>query len=369
MIGSNGFPVVARRGTRPTSMVRRTGAVAVGAVLIWVTGCSSGRDGERQASPPVAVTDQTPAPGGSTDSTDPTPAPVAIDSTTTAAPATDPPPISIPADGPVRVAAAAMVLESSEHGPELCLGMILESLPPQCGGVPIIGWDWATAPWAESAGDSTWANVYVEGSYDRAAYTFTVETLRAVDPAVDYPSPGGVDPDHMFDAPCPEPAGGWLAEAADAPPGHPTDANVYFEAQPDRGAVWLDDSIDPTPDNGIQENTGLIMVYTFTGDLARHEAELRALWPGALCVAQAKVAAVDLAAVAAEVVAVVQGPGPITLPNGSTLRVFGYSSEGDPMTGTIDIDVEFAEPAAQAWFDETFGAGVVRLSGTLRPIG
>ncbi|MGH8829004.1 MAG: hypothetical protein ACRDVZ_15690, partial [Jiangellaceae bacterium] len=36
----------------------------------------------------------------------------------------------------------ATVLESPEHGPQLCHG-VAESLPPQCGGPDIAGWDWS----------------------------------------------------------------------------------------------------------------------------------------------------------------------------------------------------------------------------------
>ena len=42
------------------------------------------------------------------------------------------------------------VLESPEHGPQLCLGGVAESLPPQCGGPDIVGWDWESVAGEES---------------------------------------------------------------------------------------------------------------------------------------------------------------------------------------------------------------------------
>ena len=56
---------------------------------------------------------------------------------------------------PRRYAAEAMVLESPEHGPELCLGGVLESLPPQCGGPDVIGWDWAAVEDEQSMNGTT----------------------------------------------------------------------------------------------------------------------------------------------------------------------------------------------------------------------
>lgn len=45
-------------------------------------------------------------------------------------------------DGPAgtqRYGFSGTVLVSAEHGPELCLGGVNESLPPQCRGLPVVG--------------------------------------------------------------------------------------------------------------------------------------------------------------------------------------------------------------------------------------
>ena len=39
-----------------------------------------------------------------------------------------------------RYQTTATVLQNRDHGPELCLGIVLTSFPPQCGGLPITNW-------------------------------------------------------------------------------------------------------------------------------------------------------------------------------------------------------------------------------------
>lgn len=49
--------------------------------------------------------------------------------------------------------------------PELCLGGVLDSLPPQCGGTPIKGWDWDAVDKADFTrmGDIRWGEFVVVG--------------------------------------------------------------------------------------------------------------------------------------------------------------------------------------------------------------
>ncbi|QTV79535.1 hypothetical protein [Microbacterium sp. NIBRBAC000506063] len=54
-------------------------------------------------------------------------------------------PTSPPGDGTqlgVSTAYHATVLDDGS-GPELCLGGVMESHPPQCGGPALTGWDWS----------------------------------------------------------------------------------------------------------------------------------------------------------------------------------------------------------------------------------
>ncbi|MGH2591791.1 MAG: hypothetical protein ACRDGW_13485, partial [Actinomycetota bacterium] len=63
------------------------------------------------------------------------------------------------------------ILESRDHGPELCLGGVADSYPPQCGGVPIANWDWDLVDGEESASGTTWGNFHVVGNYDGSTFT------------------------------------------------------------------------------------------------------------------------------------------------------------------------------------------------------
>jgi len=158
--------------------------------------------------------------------------------------------------------------------PGLCLGGIADSLPPQCDGIPIKGWDWDEVEGnKETASGTTWGSYEVVGTYDGATFT-----LKQV---VGPPAYGNHDVD--FTAPCDEPEGGWVADG-------PSNASLddfrevmhAAEAEPDSTAVWIDHLEKP-----VGEQMGpFIGVFGFTGDLERHEAELRELWGGPICVFQ-----------------------------------------------------------------------------------
>ena len=73
--------------------------------------------------------------------------------------------------------ADAVVLENTLHGPELCLGLIQQSNPPQCGEVPVTNWDWTSVDGEETLGGTTMGNYHVTGTYDGTNFTLT-ETPR-----------------------------------------------------------------------------------------------------------------------------------------------------------------------------------------------
>ncbi len=81
---------------------------------------------------------------------------------TTAPPSTDGtstpllplPPGDPPADADWLVGVGT-VLDDGD-GPELCLGGVAESLPPQCGGPKVVGCYWADIKDQESPAGTTW---------------------------------------------------------------------------------------------------------------------------------------------------------------------------------------------------------------------
>ncbi len=87
------------------------------------------------------------------------------------------------------------MLESTEHGPQLCLGGIAASLPPQCGGPDIVGWSWDAVDAEEAANGTTWGSYRVVGTYTDAVFSLT-EPATSPDPSladdgfeVDFSSP------------------------------------------------------------------------------------------------------------------------------------------------------------------------------------
>ena len=94
-------------------------------------------------------------------------------------------PTSIPAaDGPVRTRNLATDMDTGR--PELCLGAVAESYPPQCGGPPIAGWDWKDHDGVfDREGDVRWGLFAVTGTFDGTTFTATDAIPGALyDPAM-----------------------------------------------------------------------------------------------------------------------------------------------------------------------------------------
>ena len=80
-----------------------------------------------------------------------------------------------------------------------------ESLPPQCEGPPIVGWDWASVPGERTHRGVTHGTYVVVGTYDGKRFT---PTRPATTPKA-YDGPRVVLPDvPQTGSPCPVPEGG-----------------------------------------------------------------------------------------------------------------------------------------------------------------
>lgn len=257
------------------------------------------------------------------------------------------PPAAAP-DEPTLYEATATVLEADE-GPMLCLGAVLESLPPQCGDVPIEGWSWDTVEGEESHEGVTWGAFHVVGAYD--GETFTVAEAGPPRPA---PDPGG---EVSFEPPCPEPEGGWVAGDGQDAVGA---AERYAASQPEYVRSWVYHFGDPRElESGYEEDLPVVYVATFTADAARHEAAIRERWDGPLCVVERDVpSAREARRIRAEAEASLDDLG---------LRML-TSWEG-PVGQAAEIQV-VADPGGegQAALDARFGPGLVRLVPALRPV-
>lgn len=78
--------------------------------------------------------------------------------------------------GSVVYRGALTVLQDAESGaPELC-GAVAESYPPQCGGLPVSGWDWDAVAHEEAAG-VRWGSYVVTGSFDGESLVLTEDPV------------------------------------------------------------------------------------------------------------------------------------------------------------------------------------------------
>jgi hypothetical protein len=116
---------------------------------------------------------------------------------------------------------------------DLCLGAIMESYPPQCGGakIPITGWDWNAIEGWETASDVTWGAYAVQGTYDGETMEVTQPPimLALYDPMMDA-DPTGDEPGNGDEAE--------LAALQEELPERLGDA--YLSSYPENGWLWVD---------------------------------------------------------------------------------------------------------------------------------
>lgn len=99
------------------------------------------------------------------------------------------------------ITTVSFVLQEGDGPPELCLGVILDSYPPQCSGPEIAGWDWDAVE-AESARDTTWGTYEVKGSWDGETFHLTEAAAAPAerpappeDPRLDPDNAGAIGPE------------------------------------------------------------------------------------------------------------------------------------------------------------------------------
>lgn len=248
--------------------------------------------------------------------------------------------------GPTRYETDGTVLEGPDHGPELCLGAIADSLPPQCGGLPIRDWDWAGVEGEESVGGTTWGDFHIVGTYDGSSFT-------VVEVGVYEPPPSD---SRDFTAPCPEPSGGWAV----ADPSRASDADLQAvmhaaEDEPDSAGFWIDYIEEPSESIAPED---VIAVAAFTGDLERHESELREIWGGALCVTQHDRTEAELRGIQRELGGEV----------GEGLGLQVTWSSGSVVDNRVEVGVVVAGPEDVAAVEERYGPEAVLLVPELEPV-
>ena len=249
-----------------------------------------------------------------------------------------------------RYRTVATVLESPEHGPQLC-SSVAASLPPQCGGPDVLGWDWSTVP-AESVAGTTWGDYELVGTFADGAFTLTEPALPRDLRADPGSSPVGED---RLATPCAPPAGGWVPPD----PALATDealqaAQAVATGSPGLAGLWIDQQL---PAAELAEGNGddpqrIVLNASTAGDVGELEAALREVWGGSLCVSAVPRSEAGLRAVQD---ALVDVPGAL-------------STVPDPVAGAVDLTVVRGTQEQQQALDVQFGEGAVRLWSRLEPI-
>jgi hypothetical protein len=268
-------------------------------------------------------------------------------------PSGDAPAPTATAQGP-RYQTTATVLQSRDHGPELCLGIVLDSLPPQCGGVPITNWRWDQVEGEQTAGGTTWGTYHLVGAYDGASFT----VLRAdLPPPVRRPSREEEFKDEPK-SPCPEPEGGWkVPDPARRSEAYMDPVMEAARAEPDFAGLWLS-YLEPMGHNVAEDPGEFVLNVAFTGELARHEAELRSRWGGRLCVTRQQRSYRELLRIQREL----QGAVGAEL----GLRVLGTGIRES--ANAVSLMVEVLEERAREALDARYGVGAVQATATLTPV-
>ena len=248
--------------------------------------------------------------------------------------------------GPVTV-----IDEGKGQGAKLCLGAVLTSLPPQCGGPTLVGWNWADhdGEYERSRG-VRWGDFVVTGTFDGTDFTPT-----EVVPASAYEAPLPDDSDE-FATPCPEPDGGWRV----LDPAKTTDATMEQTIRAASGldgyaGLWVDQSINPlsTQDNvedGMNDPTKLIINVRVTGDPEVAETTLRETWGGALCVTRAEHTHEQLRRVQDAL---------------SSTKGVLTTSVNDQQ---VELEVVYDDGSLQARLDDKYGEGIVAVRSALQPV-
>ena len=230
-------------------------------------------------------------------------------------------------DGEVRTGGLVTVLDPGE-GPELCLGAVAESYPPQCGGPRLEDFDFGDVG-AEEASGVTWGQYAVTGTYDGTTFTVTDAIPAALYDTMAKPEGSGLEPA------CDD------AATTDADMATPEDLDATLAAAsalPTYATAWL---------------SGTTINVAVTEDPDGAEAELRKTWGGPLCVTTVERTDADLNAINQELQAQL---GDQLLTSGST------------SPDSLDAQVVFDDGSIQAWADETWGEGLVRVSSALEPV-
>jgi hypothetical protein len=213
-------------------------------------------------------------------------------------------------------------------------------LDPQLRGCKAVaGLDWSQVANKHTHKGITSAELHLVGTFDGTTLTLTEPPTPA--------RPQVLPPYLPFVDACPVPAGGFpVVDATKGGDEARSAALQYADRQMDHAGTWIG------PDH---ETLNL----TFTGDIARHRREIRAVWGAKLCVARQPRLAGDIGRVAGEL---------HDDPAVAVAGIYVTSTHGDPIRNRAHANVFIADAAAQYWVDHKYGKGMVYLQPFLNPV-
>ena len=234
-----------------------------------------------------------------------------------------------PYAGPPEYRGNVTVLESPEHGPQLCMS-VADSLPPQCGGPDIVGWNWAAVDAEESASGTTWGSFHVVGTWIDGVFALTRPATAPV------PMPNR---DIDFTTPCTE-------LRTDDPDAVVTvNGPLAEESSEDFAGAWWD------AQHGVYN-------VAFTGGIDTHEVALREQYDGRLCVVQFDYSESELLT-AQDRLATIS-----SRPIGVEISGIGI----DTMGNRVSVDVLVADDATEAFVAQHLGDVAYVLHAALAPV-
>lgn len=244
---------------------------------------------------------------------------------------------------------SATFIETRDGGPQLCLGGVADSYPPQCGGPTLVNLDWDDVADHESASGATWGSGYAVGTYDGETFTLT----RPV--AAEAPEGADIDGSVPVLPPlCADPFRG--AEGAPDPATFPP-ADGGAQGALVTAAQALPGYVTSYVSDGAEEFN--VIVSAAEGDAEDAHAALREVWGGWLCVdAQDLPTASDVAAAQQALHTDDAVPG-----------VLGSGAGADAV---LDVTVEVADESTTAAVHDAVAPWLtpdqVRIAGVLQPL-
>ncbi|QSB04133.1 hypothetical protein [Natronoglycomyces albus] len=232
-----------------------------------------------------------------------------------------------------------------DEAPQLCQ-VVQHSLPPQCSGIDLEGWDWDDVN-HESEADHRWGEYTVTGTYDGQTFTLT-EDPRENEVGIPVEDEDGV----TFTTPCSEPDGGWEPEDTSLTSDEALHDAMGLATQRDEFAgQWIDNNSTLEGENDVES---LIYNVTATENLDEIESELRGVWGGNLCVSEAKYTHQELLEIQATMEEELSD---------SFIHIGVNEVENH-----VEVEVTVVSTQAQADIDERFGEGAVEFNSWLRPV-